>query len=268
MVPNSKLIVMKYRHTISDHLLTRTVGFDVHYVAENHENLQHVLVFLTLTGTAPGADVEAEVLSLSPDDATEGQGTNYLVIRSGSNTSHPLVLPAHTPLGKPEIKPQGGHYEIKLMTVSSSTSAREDPPPFLDATQLAFANPTSFICASCSLPLVQSTKIEEYRDLPSEHWQELVDAWMCHSDQKIHEEVVNNSRRGFWPGQRQALVGGSYILFEESSVTRNNLHLADERRVRIIRLVYFFPSSARTTKKTGVGISTNDLQRRGSEPLP
>jgi hypothetical protein len=209
------------------------VGFDVHYVAENHENLQHVLVFLTLTGTAPGVDVEAEVLSLSADDTTEGQGTNYLVIRSGSNTSLPLALPAHTPLGKPEIKHQGGHCEIKLMSVSSPT-AKEDPPPFLDATQLASANPTSFICASCSLPLVQSTKIKEYRDLPSEHWQELVDAWMCHSDQKIHEQVVHNSRRGFWPEPRQALVGGSYILFEESSVTKNNLHLADERRVRII----------------------------------
>jgi ubiquitin-protein ligase E3 D len=207
----------------------------VHYVAENHENLQHVLVFLTLTGTTHAADVEAEVVPLSLDDTTEDQG---LVMTSGPNTSLPLALPAHTLLGKQEVKTQSGHYEIKLMTVPISTSTtKEDPPPFLDATQLASASPTSFICASCSLPLVQSTKIEVYRDLPSEHWQELVEAWMCHSDQKLHEQVVKQGQRGFWPEPKQALVGGSYILFEESSVTRNNLHIAEEPRVRIIQLV-------------------------------
>ncbi|KAF8234968.1 hypothetical protein L208DRAFT_1393157 [Tricholoma matsutake] len=207
------------------------MGFDVHYVAETHENLHHVLVFLTLTGATPGADVEAEVVLLPPDDATEGQGSSHLVIRNGSNTSLPLAIPAHTPPGKREVKAQSGHYEIKLMTVSKATStAKEDPPPFLDATQLASANPTSFICASCSLPMVQSTKIEVYRDLPSEHWEELVEAWMCHTDQKLHDQVVKHGQRGFWPEPKQALVGGSYILFEESSITRNNLHLAEGPR--------------------------------------
>lgn len=240
----------------------------MHYVAETHENLHHVLVFLTLTGATPGADVEAEVVLLPPDDATEGQGSSHLVIRNGSNTSLPLAIPAHTPPGKREVKAQSGHYEIKLMTVSKATStAKEDPPPFLDATQLASANPTSFICASCSLPMVQSTKIEVYRDLPSEHWEELVEAWMCHTDQKLHDQVVKHGQRGFWPEPKQALVGGSYILFEESSITRNNLHLAEGPRVCIIRLVcfflfFFFP---RTTKKTDVGTVTNGLQHRSLE---
>jgi ubiquitin-protein ligase E3 D len=215
------------------------VGLDVHYVAENHENLQHVLVFFTLTGTIPNTDVKAEVISLPPDDATECQGPHHLVIRNGPNSSLPLPLPAHTLPGKQEIKSQSGHYEIKLMTLpGSSCATMEDRPPFLDAVQLASASPTSFICASCSLPLVQSTKIEVYRDLPSEHWQELVEAWMCHSDQKLHEQVVKQGQHGFWPEPRQALVGGSYILFEESSVTRNNMHLAEEPRVRIIRLIF------------------------------
>lgn len=203
------------------------------YVAENHENLQHMLVFLTLTGATPGTEVEAEVLS--SDDATECQGTSHLIIRCGPNSSLPLALPARALPGKHEVKSQGGHYEIKLMTVCPTTStAKEDPQPFLDATQLTSASPTSFICASCSLPLVQSTKIAMYKDLPSEHWEELVEAWMCHSDQKLHEQVVKQGQRGFWPELGQALVGGSYILFEESSVTRNNLHLAEEPRVRII----------------------------------
>jgi len=60
--------------------------------------------------------------------------------------------------------------------------------------------------------------------LPSEHWEELVEAWMCHSDQKLHEHVVKHGKRGFWPKEGEALVGGSYILFEESVVHSNNLN--------------------------------------------
>lgn len=234
------------------------------YVAENHENLQHVLVFLTLTGVTSDAEVEAEVVG----NATRGQETNHLVIQCGIDNSLPLALPAHTLSGKQEMKLQAGHYEIKLMTVPGSTSLlKEDTTPSFDATQLATANPTSFICASCSLPLVQSTKIGTYRDLPSEHWEELVEAWMCHTDQKLHEQVVQHGQRGFWPKPGQALVGGSYILFEESSVTRNNLHLAEQSRVCIHSTCPFiFSSSPRTTKKTGVG-PTNGLQHLGSETL-
>lgn len=230
------------------------VGFEVHYVAENHENLQHVLVFFTVTGATPGVDIEAEVLPPFPESHAEGG--DRLIIRSGAQNSLPLMLPARSLPGKKEVRVQGGHYETKLFTIPLSPSAfsasREDPPPLLDASQLSSANPTSFICASCSLPLVQSSKINEYRDLPSEHWEELVDAWMCHTDQKLNEQVARHGQGGFWPRPGQGLVGGSYILFEESCMTRNNLHLAEAPKVRSAS----FPNSfivGWTTKKTDVG---------------
>lgn len=229
---------------------TSAVAFEVNYVAENHENLQHVLVFFTVTGATPGIDIEAEVLPPFPESHSEGG--DRLIIRSGPRNSLPLMLPARILPGMQEVRVQSGHYEIKLITVPSTRVANEDPPPLLDAAQLSSANPTSFICASCSLPLVQATKIVEYRDLPSEHWEELVDAWMCHADQKLHEQVVKHGQ-GVWPQRGQALVGGSYILFEESSLTQNNLHLTEESKVRFILFSFFFYFSIRTTKKTGVG---------------
>ncbi|KAG5646393.1 hypothetical protein DXG03_003716 [Asterophora parasitica] len=207
-----------------------SVGFEVNYVAENHESLQHVLVFFTVTGAIPGIDIEAEVLPSFPEGQVEGG--DRLIISSGPCKSLPLPLPARIQPGKQQVRVQSGHYEIKLTVVTRppAETVHEDPLPLLDATQLSAANPTSFICASCSLPLVQSTKIGEYRDLPSEHWQELVDAWMCHADQKLHDEVMRHGKGGFWPHASQALVGGTYILFEESSMTINNLHLTQERK--------------------------------------
>ncbi|KAG5719216.1 hypothetical protein E4T56_gene13409 [Termitomyces sp. T112] len=216
----------------SQPLSTANVGLEVYYVAENHENLRHVLVFFTVTGATPGIDIEAEVLPPFPENHCEGG--DHLIIRSGSRNSLPLLLPARILPGKQEVRVQRTHFEIKLAAVGprpSADSPVEDPPPLLDAAQLSAANPSSFICASCSLILVQAAKIDEYRDLPSEHWQELVDAWMCHSDQKLHDQVMKHGKTGFWPEAEQALVGGSYILFEESSMAQHNLHLTEEAKV-------------------------------------
>ncbi|ESK86387.1 hypothetical protein Moror_4980 [Moniliophthora roreri MCA 2997] len=197
--------------------------FEVSYLAEHHETLQHILVFFTVTGAQAGVDIEAEVLP-SFTDSLSDEG-DRLIIKSGPNTSLPLLLPGRVAPGKKEVKVQSGHYEIKLATLPSISSiSLPDQRPLLDATQLSQDKPTSFICASCSLPIIQSSKVATYRDLPSEHWEELVDAWMCHSGQKLHEDVVKRTRNGFWPEPGQALVGGSYILFEESAMTHDNIH--------------------------------------------
>lgn len=182
------------------------------------------------------------------------------------------MLPAHTTPGPRDVQAQGSHYEIKLMNnrpssssspSSAHTSDNEDdgPPPLLDASQLTNIKPSSFLCASCSLPLIQSSRVSQYRDLPSEHWEELVEAWMCHGDQKLSEQVAKQGQSGFWPAPGQGLVGGSYILFEESAMNNNNLHITKEARVRIFVLLYFHPfpsfffcrSVHWASKKTGVG---------------
>ena len=213
-------------------------GFEVVYVAENHENLHHILVFFTITGGKPSAELHAEVLPL---DQSPEQG-DQLVIKCDPHTSRPLSLPAYTTPGKKEIRGQNTHFEIKLPTTGSKSPFADingPPAPLLDATQLSLINPTSLLCASCSLPLIQSSKVDTYRDLPSEHWEELVEAWMCHSDQKL---CVTNGKRGFWPSPGQALVGGSYILFEKSAMNRNNFHMKEEPVVRLFitsRFLFF-----------------------------
>lgn len=219
------------------------------YVAENHENLHHILVFFTITGGKACAELHAEVLPL---DQSSEQG-DQLVIKCGPHTSRPLSLPACTTPGKKEVRDQNTHFEIKLPTTDSKSPFSDingQPAPLLDATKLSSINPSSFLCASCSLPLIQSSKVSTYRDLPSEHWEELVEAWMCHSDQKLH--VTKNGKRGFWPSPGQALVGGCYILFEESAMNRNNFHMKEEPAVRFFFLISLFSFSG--VKKTGDGI--------------
>jgi hypothetical protein len=242
------------------------VAFSVTYVAEHHENLHHILVFLTVAGATPGVDLEAEVLPAG-GDADSAAGGDYLVVKSGPHTSLPLCLPGRTSPGKKQIRVQSGHYEIKLSTLPNNAPSDTNAAPLLDATQLSTVSPTSFICASCSLPLVQSTKILSYKDLPSDHWEELVDAWMCHSDQKLNEHVMKHGKGGFWPAAGQALVGGSYILFEENSMVKNHLCPSDETKVCFISVLLFFLSCHRANKKTGVGFLPA-VVRSVTQPLP
>ncbi|KAI0355871.1 hypothetical protein OH77DRAFT_1424131 [Trametes cingulata] len=195
-------------------------GLDVHYVAEYHETLQHILVFLNVQGLTPGANLEAEVVPAS-DSSTEER--SRLLLKCGASTSPLLALPTPVPPGVKEVKVMGQYHEIKLPVTAPPPSPIDASSALLDATQLSSSSPSSFICASCSLPVVQGSRLNEYRDLPSEHWAELVDAWMCHSDQRLHDHVQKHSRDGFWPREGQALVGGSYFLFEESAVVQSNL---------------------------------------------
>ena len=208
-----------------------TAGLDVHFVAEYHETLQHILVFLNVQGMTLGANLEAEVVPTSETSTSE---RSHLLLRCGASTSPLLSLPAPVSPGVKEVKVVGQFYEIKLAVTSPPPMPFDALSGILDATQLLSTAPTSFVCAACSLPLVQASKLHKYRDLPSEHWAELVDAWMCHSDQRLHEHIKKHSAQGFWPQEGEALVGGSYILFEESAVVQSNFWPAteDDHKVR------------------------------------
>ncbi|OAX42316.1 hypothetical protein K503DRAFT_683559 [Rhizopogon vinicolor AM-OR11-026] len=201
-------------------------ALDVSYVAEYHETLRHVLVFLIVSGIPVDTELQAEVLPTS-SSGTEG---DWLVIRSSSSSSPPLSLPVRVVPGKKDIHIRQGHYELKIGTANSRaarSSSPDEPTPLMSADQLLSLKPLSLSCISCSLPLVHGAKLTKYRDLPSEHWEELVDAWMCHTDQALHDHVAKHGR-GFWPEESEALVGGGYILFHQSAIVCNNVSCTEQ----------------------------------------
>ncbi|KAG1748303.1 HECT-like ubiquitin-conjugating enzyme-binding-domain-containing protein [Suillus paluster] len=205
---------------------TGSAALDISYVAEYHETLKHVLVFVTVSGVPVDTELQAEVLPTS-SSGTEG---DWLVIRSSWASSPPLSLPVRVAPGKKDVHIRQGHYELKIGIANpqaARSSSPDEPTPLMSAEQLMSLKPTSWSCISCSLPLVYSLKLTKYRDLPSEHWEELVDAWMCHADQTLHNHVAKHGR-GFWPEESEALVGCSYILFQQSAIVSNNVSCTEQ----------------------------------------
>ncbi|KAG2136653.1 HECT-like ubiquitin-conjugating enzyme-binding-domain-containing protein [Suillus clintonianus] len=207
------------------------IALDVSYVAEYHETLKHVLVFVTVSGIPVDTELQAEVLPTS-SSGTEG---DWLVIRSSWASSPPLSLPVRVAPGKKDVQIRQGHYELKIGIANSQaarSSSPDEPTPLMSAEQLVSLKPTSWSCISCSLPLVHIPKLIKYRDLPSEHWEELVDSWMCHADQTLHNHVAKHGR-GFWPEESEALVGCGYILFQQSAIVSNNLSCTEQPLVNM-----------------------------------
>lgn len=89
----------------------------------------------------------------------------------------------------------------------------------LSTAELRECLPTSFACATCHAELVDASRITKYNALPSEHWAELLDAWMCHQDQTLSDDLVAKGK-GIKPRVGEGLVGSAYIVFEQD-VTKN-----------------------------------------------
>ncbi|KIJ61613.1 hypothetical protein HYDPIDRAFT_137583 [Hydnomerulius pinastri MD-312] len=241
-----------------------TGALDITYVAEHHETLKHVLVFAALvssTSSASGASSSLSVNSVavgtpsaevlpSTSSATSG---DWLLLRLAGTPSPPLALPVPVQPGLKEVLVRSGHWEVKVgCSQPGAPSSESEDPPLLTAPQLTSLSPGTYTCSSCSLPLVSAPPVQ-YRDLPSEHWEELVDAWMCHPEgQTLTKGGMNGGDKkgggfGFWPTSNEALVGGSYVLFDaESVVGGNRADMVDTKRPRGISLLFKQPSLLRT----------------------
>lgn len=114
------------------------------------------------------------------------------------------------------------HHELRLPTSESGrpTRSREDLEiaiPYC-ASDLRRHKPTSLQCTNCKCTLADLTSILRYNDLPSEHWAELLDAWMCHEDQTLSKELMEKGNN-IWPKETQALIGSNDFVLA-NSVTR------------------------------------------------
>ncbi|KAN0084280.1 HECT-like Ubiquitin-conjugating enzyme (E2)-binding domain containing protein [Tylopilus felleus] len=205
-------------------------ALDIAYVAEHHETLKHVLLFIAHASPSSAALSGLPLAEVLPSTSTGTHG-DFLFLRLGGTPSPPLALPVPVVPGSKSVLSRSGHWEIKAMCYQSGAPPKEsEDVALLPAPELASLSPSSYMCASCSLPLVPAPPTR-YRDLPSEHWEELIDAWMCHPEGQtlaktgMHGSDGNGkgSSFGFWPTRDEALVGGSYILFDAQAVAGGNI---------------------------------------------
>ncbi|KAG0021202.1 hypothetical protein BGZ82_011398 [Podila clonocystis] len=203
----------------------------VPYYSEYHSNINAITLSLKVPPSGLTCKITPDAIDLIPASQTTLDQPNHVILPS-------RVFPTKTTLDPSSA--QSPLLTLKLAAVPSMTSPStnsltalgksEFPPAPLPASQLQGLN--NLACGCCGQPLLAlqdaSTHgpIQRVVDLPSEHWQELVDCWMC------HEEDFTELREGDLGARSgQALVGGTYLLIHAENVNQSAVVIEQDARI-------------------------------------
>ncbi|KAG0201989.1 hypothetical protein BGX28_005342 [Mortierella sp. GBA30] len=217
----------------------------VHYHAEYHSKINSISLSAQVPSTGLSCRIGPNAIDLIPSNSS----SEY------EKTKETLSLPATVMPTRTTLDPsstQSSLLTLKMTALPNSSSASslksisssDFPAPPLPASQLQGLE--NLTCGCCSSTLLLKTNnndnntadeeqgsveaekrgpIRRVVDLPSEHWQELVDCWMC------HEEDFTELREGDLGARLgQALVGGTYLLIHAANVDHDAVAIEEDAR--------------------------------------
>ncbi|KAK6338265.1 hypothetical protein TWF730_002333 [Orbilia blumenaviensis] len=103
-----------------------------------------------------------------------------LTVRYGTRTTH-IMLP--TPVDSPSITlPPAKTYRLSAsQTYLSAGEYDVLSDRVQDPWDASFLSPwSSFCCVACTTTIVPRGRIQKWKNLPSEHWADMMDLWHCH----------------------------------------------------------------------------------------
>lgn len=198
---------------------------NVSYVAEHQENLLAVQIMLHGVNLTLKDDLMVE----TEKNGKSGHGVSEAVVvpKRDQVASFRITLPAPVVVGQlVQFAQSDLHLEAKLSAlattspgaISSLNTLLSHP---LSAPDLRKISPKALCCTACdrevadlSRTLRSEDRLEGsgFKDLPSEHWAEMLEVWMCHDDPAFTAQLAQRTNEGFWPTRETVLVGGSYVL--------------------------------------------------------
>ncbi|KAF9209350.1 hypothetical protein BGZ49_005044 [Haplosporangium sp. Z 27] len=209
------------------------------YYVEYHSKINSISLSVQVPTSGVTCTIGSQAIDLFP---TNHHGQDAVAIPD-ENTER-IVLPARVMPTRTTLDPassQSSLLTLKLTALPNaplsspsslltSISATEFPLAPLPATQLqGFENLACGCCGNVLLKrdggidLNEEGPIKRVVDLPSEHWQELVDCWMC------HEEDYTELREGDLGARLgQALIGGTYVLIHAENVEQGAVAIEED----------------------------------------
>lgn len=196
------------------------------YIAEHQENLNAVQVMIHGVGISAQTDMILETDSDKSDQA-------ILFSKTSPITQLRVTLPTPAiPRQSVSLLLQNFHLEARVASIptgsSASASLNTVITQALSASELRQLQPRSLCCGVCDREVADLPSNTSYKDLPSEHWAEMLEIWMCHSDPGFTAGISAKAKDGFWPENGAVLVGGSYLLLEDAHAKQHTLVTHDQ----------------------------------------
>jgi hypothetical protein len=184
-------------------------------------------VTVTLYGPALPLITDLQLETIDPASSPL-QATEVVLRKDDLSLRIPMPVPIYPEQSVPLVS-HGSYLEAKLASVPLASfaptliSSVSHP---LSATELRQLDPCGFCCTSCDREIASiatgSSSDERFKDLPSEHWAEMMEVWMCHDDPGFTARLAAQTKEGFWPIKGKVLVGGSYVLVNSADTKRGN----------------------------------------------
>jgi hypothetical protein len=122
---------------------------------------------------------------------------------------------------------EGIDIKLKLRTFVRKRPPKKDisisetyQAPFNSTKIPSFKN---ILCGYCKKFLIKENALKKILDMPSEHWVELVDCWMCHQENYEHAKIGDIIAQ-----ENIGLVSNNYFLLHPNDVEENSLKVDDE----------------------------------------
>ncbi|ORX36313.1 HECT-like ubiquitin-conjugating enzyme-binding-domain-containing protein [Kockovaella imperatae] len=222
-----KLSGMIRRSSAALHLQSKIdQGDALSYLAEYQENLHTIQLMVH----GPGLLLKEQyVLETSSSGPSRSANLNCQAVPF----KLPIQMPCHVP-GSQSVPMTLSdlHLESKLRACPSVDGSLDSTlrHPFMSS-ELRSISPSGLCCATCSRQLAHLTSVLDaearstgagFKNLPSEHWAEMMEVWMCHPDPAFTSRVAQRNRTGFWPADDQVLIGNNYLLIHPDDLVIYN----------------------------------------------
>jgi hypothetical protein len=230
------------------------------YVAEHQENLNLVQIMVHGPGIPSSTELFIE---------TDTEPSDKVTLSTKSNSHLRLTLPTPVvPNQKALLVAPNLHLEAKLAALPISPSAPVSSlntmiTQALCAADLRNMKPRAICCTACDREVADLPGGGTFKDLPSEHWAEMLEVWMCHADPGFTANISAQTKDGFWPSGGTVLVGGSYLLLKDEYTKKHNLG-NDTTFVSLISHQYPAPCLLHTARVESACLSSPFIPK----PLP
>ncbi|CDZ96291.1 Ubiquitin-conjugating enzyme E2-binding protein [Phaffia rhodozyma] len=119
-------------------------------------------------------------------------------------------------------------YTLRLPSATSTRSESHQHVQPLSIHSLRTSRSKSLNCSECSAKIIDfsDTAREDFHELPSEHWEELIESWLCCSSMELdlgsgkagEQKEGKDAEKIFWPKAKEILGGEGYLLVEQEMV--------------------------------------------------
>ncbi|KAI8080198.1 HECT-like ubiquitin-conjugating enzyme-binding-domain-containing protein, partial [Gilbertella persicaria] len=113
-------------------------------------------------------------------------------------------------------------WEIKLSLLKSPSLLRSQQNEVKEWWSSKDVTPKQLHCQHCAASLIDNAITYQAKDLPSEHWYELVECWICH---ETKPEEHKSRMRPILARSNVILVGTTYFLLHPNNIATNAIEV-------------------------------------------